>query len=67
MGNTQTAWEPQHTELAPANDLLCVDVLGTQFAVRWGRGVTAEQRGTMLAAWSRCAGKGEQSASAAAG
>lgn len=60
MGNTQTAWEPQHTELAPANDLLCVDVLGTQFAVRWGRGVTAKQRGTMLAAWSRCAGKGEQ-------
>ena len=35
-------------------ELLCIDVLGTPFVVRWGRSVTGEQQERMLQAWSRC-------------
>ncbi|WP_258064406.1 hypothetical protein [Arthrobacter sp. ZGTC131] len=46
------------TDTQHSSDLLCVDVLGTRFAVRWGRGVTQEQQQRMGAAWARCAGDG---------
>lgn len=39
-------------------DLLSIDVLGTQFAVRWGRSVTEQQRHGMRSAWARCASSG---------
>ncbi|CAN7500311.1 hypothetical protein [Arthrobacter sp. LjRoot14] len=39
-------------------ELLSVDVLGTQFAIRWGRSVTPEQQHSMRSAWSRCARTG---------
>lgn len=34
---------------------LCLDILGVQFTVRWGRGVTGQQRERMRSAWARCA------------
>lgn len=56
-GGAQSGWESLHfEELLSAGDLLCIDVLGTQFAVRWGRAVTEEQQESMRAAWKRCAG-----------
>ncbi|ABK04598.1 hypothetical protein Arth_3222 [Arthrobacter sp. FB24] len=42
-------------DLKGGGELLRVDVLGTQFAVRWGRSVTLEQQHSMRSAWSRCA------------
>lgn len=45
-------------EMARNSDLLCVDVLGTRFAIRWGRLVTEEQQHRVAAAWARCAGEG---------
>ncbi|MFF1382191.1 hypothetical protein ACFVWT_01360 [Arthrobacter sp. NPDC058288] len=39
-----------------AGEILSVVVLGTQFAIRWGRAVTPEQQHSMRSAWSRCAG-----------
>jgi hypothetical protein len=58
-GGAQSGWESLHfEELLGAGDLLCIDVLGTQFAVRWGRAVTAEQQEGMRAAWKSCAGTG---------
>ncbi|MBP1135069.1 hypothetical protein JOE31_001301 [Arthrobacter sp. PvP023] len=50
----------QFEETFGGGDLLCVDVLGTQFAIRWGREVTWEQREVMRSAWARCATTGEQ-------
>ncbi|MGN7200853.1 hypothetical protein [Arthrobacter sp. SAFR-044] len=41
-------------ELARGSDLLCLDVLGQQFVVRWGRAVTWQQRVAMGLAWARC-------------
>lgn len=56
-GGAQSGWESLHfEELLSAGDLLCVEILGTQFAVRWGRAVTGEQQEGMRAAWKRCAG-----------
>lgn len=56
-GGAQSGWESLHfEELLSAGDLLCIDVLGTQFAVRWGRAVTEEQQESMRTAWKRCAG-----------
>ncbi len=46
-------------ELAKGTDLLCLDVLGTQFTVRWGRAVTWQQRESMSSAWARCASRRE--------
>ncbi len=43
-------------ELAKGSDLLSLDILGTQFAVSWGRAVTWQQRDSMRSAWARCAG-----------
>lgn len=39
-------------------DLLCVDVPGIRFAIRWGRRVTDEQQQRTAGAWVRCAGEG---------
>ena len=41
-------------ELARGSDLLCLDVLGQQFVVRWGSAVTRQQRVSMSSAWVRC-------------
>jgi len=46
-------------ELARGGDLLCLDVLGQQFVVRWGRAVTWQQRVSMSSAWARCASSRE--------
>ncbi|WP_407709949.1 hypothetical protein ACJJV6_03335 [Arthrobacter nitrophenolicus] len=54
--NALVSWERRlFEELAKGSDLLCVDILGVQFGVRWGRAVTRQQREGMSAAWSRCA------------
>ena len=54
--NALVSWEKRlFEELAKGSDLLCVDVLGVQFGVRWGRAVTRQQREGMGAAWARCA------------
>ncbi|MDQ0078454.1 ATP-binding protein [Arthrobacter oryzae] len=56
------AWDSRHfEELLGAGNLLCLDVLGTQFAVRWGRSVTEEQQHSMRKAWARCASGGAPS------
>ncbi|WP_406636635.1 ATP-binding protein [Pseudarthrobacter quantipunctorum] len=56
MGKARMAWAPgKFEELPDGSDLLCVDVLGTQFTVRWGRGVPLEQQEIMSSAWARCA------------
>ncbi|WP_255770733.1 PqqD family protein [Pseudarthrobacter sulfonivorans] len=54
--NVQVAWVPlQFEEIPVGRDPLCLNVLGVEFTVRWGRGVTAEQRERMRSAWARCA------------
>lgn len=51
-----SAWDVRLFEdLQGGGELLCVDVLGTQFAVRWGRAVTLDQQQSMRSAWDRCA------------
>ena len=45
-------------DLLSGGELLWIDVLGTQFAVRWGRSVTEEQQHSMRSAWARCTGSG---------
>lgn len=64
-GNSQLDWDFSSgwdarlfEELRGGGELLCVDVLGAQFAIRWGRSVTLEQQQSMRSAWSRCAGAG---------
>ena len=58
-GISPDAWDARLFEdLLSGGELLCVDVLGTQFAVRWGRSVTEEQQQSMRSAWARCAGAG---------
>ncbi|MDR6505080.1 hypothetical protein [Arthrobacter oryzae] len=57
--NFSSAWDSRLFEdLLSGGDLLCIDVLGTQFSVRWGRSVTEEQRQSMRSAWARCASSG---------
>jgi hypothetical protein len=46
-------------ELARGSDVLSLDVLETQFVVRWGRAVTWQQRSAMSTAWARCVSSGE--------
>ncbi|MEO5320424.1 ATP-binding protein [Arthrobacter sp. CC3] len=54
-----SGWDARLFEdLRGGGELLSVDVLGTQFAVRWGRSVTLEQQQSMRSAWSRCPGAG---------
>lgn len=56
MGNAVLAWKQRLSEeLARGSDLLCLEVLGRQFTVRWGRAVTWQQRESMSSAWARCA------------
>lgn len=47
-----------HGEPAGGGDLLFLEILGVQFAVRWGSRVAAAQREDMASAWTRCAGVG---------
>ncbi|MET4147137.1 hypothetical protein [Arthrobacter sp. UYCo732] len=55
-GNVQVAWAPlQSEENLGRKDPLCLNILGVEFTVRWGRGVTGEQRKRMRSAWVRCA------------
>ncbi|MDQ0000062.1 ATP-binding protein [Pseudarthrobacter sulfonivorans] len=54
--NVQVAWAPlQVEEMLGGRHPLCLDILGVQFTVRWGRGVTGQQRERMRSAWARCA------------
>ncbi|MDQ0868255.1 hypothetical protein QFZ70_000728 [Arthrobacter sp. V1I9] len=46
-------------EMQGGSDLFCVDVLGVQFAVRWGREVTRKQWDAMRLVWERCASSQE--------
>lgn len=51
-----SAWHQRLLEeLARGSDLLCLDVLGRRFVVRWGHGVTRQKRVAMSKAWARCA------------
>lgn len=55
LENTRLAWQHRLLEeLARGSDLLCLDVLGTQFTVCWGAAVTWQQRDAMRWAWARC-------------
>jgi len=55
MGNAGLTWKQRLLEeLARGGDLLCLDVLGQQFVVRWGGAVTWQQRVGMSLAWARC-------------
>lgn len=54
-GNTQLASEPPALDIFKGTELLSINILGVQFAVRWGREVTLEQRESMHSAWARCA------------
>ncbi|KIS26206.1 hypothetical protein TV39_16265 [Arthrobacter sp. SPG23] len=58
--NSQLEWDfPGEwlvEDLRGGGEILSLDVLGTQFAIRWGRSVTLEQKQSMRSAWSRCAG-----------
>ena len=59
-GSPGLAWEQRLLEeLARGSDLLCLNVLGQQFVVRWGRSVTWQQRVGMNSAWARCASSQE--------
>ncbi|MGO4186371.1 hypothetical protein [Pseudarthrobacter sp. TAF60_1] len=54
--NVQVAGDPpQVAEVLGSRDPLCLNLLGVEFTVRWGRGVTGEQRERMRSAWVRCA------------
>jgi hypothetical protein len=56
MSKAGMAWAPGKFEESPdGSGLLCVDVLGTLFAVRWGREVPLEHQESMSSAWARCA------------
>lgn len=60
MGNAVLVWKQRlFAELARGSDLLCLEVLGKQFTVRWGRAVTWQQRESMGSAWARCASSRE--------
>jgi hypothetical protein len=60
MGNAVVAWKQRlFEELARGSDLLCLEVLGRQFTVRWGHAVTWQQRESMSSAWARCASSRE--------
>lgn len=59
-GNTQLAQEsPALEEMLTSAELLSINILGVQFAVRWGREVTLKQRESMRSAWARCATREE--------
>jgi hypothetical protein len=55
-GSARSAWQERLLEeLTRGSDLLCLEVLGQRFVVRWGRAVTWQQRAAMSSAWARCA------------
>lgn len=59
-GHVRRAEEsPQFEGVMGGGDPLCLEVLGTQFTVRWGHGVTWEQQASMRSAWARCASGSE--------
>ncbi|WP_320536363.1 hypothetical protein [Pseudarthrobacter sp. IC2-21] len=54
--DVKMARAPQQVEeVLCGRDPLCLNILGVEFTVRWGRGVTGEQRERMRWAWVRCA------------
>ncbi|WP_324642872.1 hypothetical protein [Pseudarthrobacter sp. LT1] len=54
-GMAGSAWQQRLLEeLARGSDLLCLDVLGQRYVVRWGRAVTWQQRVATSSAWARC-------------
>ena len=54
-GNAHLEWQQRLLEeLAKGSDLLCLEVLGQRFVVRWGRAVTRQHRVAMSWAWARC-------------
>ncbi|MDE8668134.1 ATP-binding protein [Pseudarthrobacter sp. H3Y2-7] len=56
--DVKVARAPQQIEeVLCGRDPLCLNILGVEFMVRWGRGVTGDQRGRMRSAWARCATK----------
>ncbi|MDV8147009.1 ATP-binding protein [Arthrobacter sp. B10-11] len=61
-GNPQLAWDFPNEWLFEdrpgGGELLSLDVLGANFAIRWGRAVTPEQQQSMRSAWARCADAG---------
>lgn len=58
--DTRSVWKQRmFEELARGGDLLCLDILGKHFAVRWGSAVTWQQRVSMSSAWARCASSRE--------
>ena len=60
MENALVVWKQRlFEELARGTDLLCLEVLGTKFTIRWGRAVTWQQRESMSSAWARCASRSE--------
>lgn len=60
VGQAHSAWQQRLLEeLARGSDLLCLDVLGQRFVVRWGTAVTWQQRVAMRTAWARCASSDE--------
>ena len=59
-GRVGLAWEQRLLEeLAKGSDLLPLGVLGQQFVVRWGPGVSWQQRVSIRSAWARCISTGE--------
>lgn len=56
MGNVLVSVQPQHGAAQPnSDDVLYLQILGIEFAVRWGHVVSWEQQLNMRAAWIRCA------------
>jgi len=56
MGDVLVSVQPQQEAAPPSSiDLLHLQILGINFAVRWGSGVSGEQQLNMRAAWARCA------------
>lgn len=55
MGDVLVSVQPQHGSVPPnSDDLLQLQILGIEFAVRWGAGVSGGQQLSMRAAWARC-------------
>ncbi|WP_261619881.1 hypothetical protein [Pseudarthrobacter equi] len=47
--------QQEEPALVTSSDLLHLQILGVEFVVRWGSGVSGEQQLNMRAAWARCA------------
>ncbi|MDQ1054937.1 hypothetical protein QE394_002865 [Arthrobacter sp. SORGH_AS 212] len=56
MGDVLVSVQQQEEPaLVTSSDLLHLQILGVEFVVRWGSGVSREQQLNMRAAWARCA------------